>query len=197
MYSLCDCNYSSKLLHLIFEIRTHLFHHFLRDYCIELNVCLYFCIYSCLYNFWRQYVTIAEHDTLDVKEMTSPSNNFNNADDDLQLNYPWINTSLFEKLLRQDYSNNEVIAVEKVSLAPALKKGENFLSQMIRAKVDYKVNNVENRMSFVIKAEILNAPESLRQNELFSREIAVFKYVIPLAEELLQRIGDDTKFSAK
>lgn len=69
--------------------------------------------------------------------MTSP-NNFNNADNDLQLNYPWINTSLFEKLIRRDYTNNEVIVVETFSLAPALKKGENFLSQMIRAKVDYK-----------------------------------------------------------
>lgn len=128
--------------------------------------------------------------------MTSPSN-FNNADNDLQLNYPWINTSLFEKLIRRDYTNNEVIVVETFSLAPALKKGENFLSQMIRAKVDYKVNSVANQISFVIKAQLMNAPESLRQNELFSREIAVFEYVIPLAEELLKGIGDDTKFSAK
>lgn len=128
--------------------------------------------------------------------MTSPSN-FNNADNDLQLNYPWINTSLFEKLIRRDYTNNEVIVVETFSLAPALKKGENFLSQMIRAKVDYKINSVANQINFVIKAQIMNELESFQQNELFSREIAVFEYVIPFAEELLKGIGDDTKFSAK
>lgn len=43
----------------------------------------------------------------------------------------------------------------------------------------------------------MNELESLQQNELFSREIAVFEYVIPFAEELLKGIGDDTKFSAK
>lgn len=127
--------------------------------------------------------------------MTSPSHNTN--DNDLQLNYPWINISLFEKLLQQDATNNEIIVVEKFSLAPALKKGENYLSQMIRATVDYKRNNVANQINFVIKAQLMNAPESLRQNELFLREIAVFKYVIPLAEELLKGIGDDTRFSAK
>lgn len=128
--------------------------------------------------------------------MTSPTS-INNVGNDLQLNYPWINISLFENLLRKDYKNNEIIVVEQFSLEPAIKKGENFLSQLMRAKVDYNINNVRNQMSFVIKAQLVNAPESLRQNELFSREIAVFEYVIPLAEGLLRRIGDNTKFSAK
>lgn len=129
--------------------------------------------------------------------MTSPTD-LNNTGNDLQLNYPWIDKSLFEKLIRKDYKNNETIIVEQFSLEPALNKGENFLSQMIRARVDYKIDNsVKNQMSFVIKAQLVNAPESIRQNELFSKEIAVFENIIPLAEELLRRIGDKTKFSAK
>lgn len=129
--------------------------------------------------------------------MTSTSD-FNNADNDLQVNYPWINKIWFEKLIRQDYKNNEIVKVEKYSLVPALKKGENYLSQMIRAKVDYKINNnAAKHINFVIKAQLINAPESMRQNELFSREIAVFECVIPRAEQLLKRIGDNTKFSAK
>lgn len=129
--------------------------------------------------------------------MTS-SSNLNNIDNDFEVKYPWINRSLFEKLIRQDYSSNDDITVEKYSLAPALKKGENYLSQMIRATVDYKLNeSVANKMNFVIKAQILDAPESMRQNEIFSREISAFKYVIPRAEELLKGIGDQTKFSAK
>lgn len=116
---------------------------------------------------------------------------------DLHLNYPWINTSLFEKCIQKDHKNDDVIIIDSFTLAPALKKGENYLSQMMRAKVDYKINNVANQINFIIKAQLLNAPESLRLNELFSREIAVFQYVIPRAEELLKGIGDDTKFSAK
>ncbi|XP_037032313.1 uncharacterized protein LOC119071531 [Bradysia coprophila] len=114
-----------------------------------------------------------------------------------EVNYPWINSSLFEKLLRKDYNSDDVIEVEKYSLEPALKNGENFLSQMIRARVDYRVNGSLNKINFVIKAQLLDEAQSIHQNELFSREIAVFKYVIPYAVELLRRIGDDTKISAK
>lgn len=121
---------------------------------------------------------------------SSSSNNF-------EVNYPWICSSLFEKLLRQDYNSDDVIEVEKYVLEPALKRGENFLSHMIRAKVDYKVNDSSTRINFVIKAQLLDESQSAHQNELFSREIAIFEYVIPRAEELLRRIGDNTKFSAK
>lgn len=129
--------------------------------------------------------------------MTSSCNS-NNIVNDFEVKYPWINGLLFEKLIRQDYSSNDDIVVEKYSLVPALKKGENYLSQMIRATVDYKVNeSVANKMNFVIKAQLLDAPENMRQNEIFSREITAFKYVIPRAEELLKGIDDHTKFSAK
>lgn len=124
--------------------------------------------------------------------MTSSSlNNF-------EVNYPWINPSLFEKLLRQDHSSDDVIEVVKYSLQPALKEGENFSSQVIRAKVDYTVDGNSNKQTnFVIKAQLLDASQTEHQNELFAREIAVFKYVIPYAEELLRGIGDNTKFSAR
>ncbi|KAG4070598.1 hypothetical protein HA402_013518 [Bradysia odoriphaga] len=114
-----------------------------------------------------------------------------------EVNYPWINSSLFEKLLQKDYNSDDVIEVENYLLEPALKQGENFLSQMIRARVEYRANGSSNKINFVIKAQLLDGAQSVHQNELFSREIAVFKYVIPLAEELLRRIDDDTKFSAK
>ncbi|KAJ6649181.1 hypothetical protein Bhyg_04415, partial [Pseudolycoriella hygida] len=111
--------------------------------------------------------------------MALPNNSANSCNDDndiqLQLNYPWITK-------------------KRYSLKPALKKGENYLSQMIRAIVDYKVNNEDNQINFVIKAQISKAAY---ENDLFLREISVFKYVIPLAEELLKRVGDDTKFSAR
>lgn len=126
-----------------------------------------------------------------LHKMISPNNN------DFHINYPWINKSLFEKLIRKQHENDE-ITVEHFSLAPALMKGENYASQMIRAEVKYVIDkNVMEKINFVIKAQIINAPECFGQNDLFSREIAVFQNVIPRAEALLKKIGDDTKFSAK
>lgn len=50
-------------------------------------------------------------------------------------------------------------------------QGGNYSSQMIRPHVDYKINNnVANQTNFVIKAQLMNARDSMRQDEKYFRE---------------------------
>lgn len=109
---------------------------------------------------------------------------------------PWINKLLLKQLIEQDHSNKNVV-VETYSLESAVSPGENSASEVIRAKVVYSMETVAKReLNFVIKIR-KSCDESFKQNELFLREIAVYRNILPRAEELLRSINDETKLSPK
>lgn len=110
---------------------------------------------------------------------------------------PWLNKFLFEELIRRDNPNENVI-VETYSLMPAIPRGENCASEVIRAKVIYSTEKTSKKnINFVIKIQKSGVEESFKQNELFLREIAVYRDILPRAEELLRSINDETRLSAK
>lgn len=128
--------------------------------------------------------------------MDSEANNF------LEL-YPWIKTDLFESILRADEANQSV-EVKSFSIKAALGKGENFGSQMLRAEVQYILNEsvaqVEKHRSLIIKTVILTSPEVaivFAELGLFRMEITAYQLIIPKVQKLLLSIGDEAKFSAK
>lgn len=119
---------------------------------------------------------------------------------DFQALYPWISNAFFERILRRDQQDDSII-ISGYTVKAAIGKGENYASQMLRCKVEYKKLS-ENKLqafSFVIKASLVNAEMAAIANELgvFRKEIFTFQQVIPAVEKLLRSIGDYSQLSAK
>lgn len=111
---------------------------------------------------------------------------------------PWINKFLFQEIIRRDKLNENII-VKDYSIELAVPKGNNCAGEVMRAKVYYSSNDLDlkEQINFVIKVQKSDVVESFKQNELFTREIAVFRDVIPRVEQLLRDINDETKISPR
>lgn len=120
---------------------------------------------------------------------------------DLSQYYPWLNNAFFEQILGNE-NPTENISVESVHIKPALNHGENYASQMIRATVQYFINeNFDDvqEIRFVIKALVINEAMAriTKEFKMFDREVIVYQHIMPEVEKLLESIGDDTKLSPK
>lgn len=130
---------------------------------------------------------------IDVKDCVNPSSKYKQYIED---KCPWINNTLFKELIEQDHLNKSVF-VETYSLEPAVPSGENSGSEVIRAKVIYSIEIVSKReINFLIKIR-KSCDESFKENEMFLREIAVYRNILPKVEELLKSINDETKIAPK
>lgn len=113
---------------------------------------------------------------------------------------PWISKCLFEKLLRMDFPNDDIV-IHNYLLKAALGKGENYMSQMIRATVEYSTNGSSKEINFILKTAIsgegLDDKMVTERRELFSKEIAVYNEVLPIVDKLLQEIGIKTKLHGR
>lgn len=118
----------------------------------------------------------------------------------LQCVYPWIDGSLFEKMLHIDYPTGDIV-VKNYLLKAALGKGENYCSQMIRAKVNYTINGANYETNFIIKAapstEDLDEKMATEIKELFNKEIIVYNEVLSKVHDLLKAIGDKSKLHGR
>lgn len=121
--------------------------------------------------------------------------------DQFATSYPWISNAFFERILRREH-NDDTIVVKDYTLKAALGKGENYASQMIRARVNYssvKDPSVDS-ISLIVKAAITNNAEMAALTSelgLFRKEIIAFQQIIPEVEKLLRSIGDYSRLSAK
>lgn len=116
---------------------------------------------------------------------------------DFLIIYPWITKDFFKNIL-QKFKNNNSINVEHFSLKPALAKGENYGSQMIRANITYYFNNnnlKHENTSLLIKTELPQNEKIENELNLLLKEITVYKTFLPTMHELLREINDDTNFS--
>lgn len=117
--------------------------------------------------------------------------------------YPWINNDLFENILKKEYPTYKV-TVENFHLKPAIKLGENFLSQMIRANVfytkQYQMKSTEKcNINFIIKAQLMNnmLKDVVGELGIFEKEIIIYEHILPAVNKLLNKIGDNTKLAPK
>lgn len=115
--------------------------------------------------------------------------------------YPWISNEFFTRILRKNQSDATLI-VHEYQLEAALAKGENFGSQILRAKILYcKSDGDESqRISLIIKAAIANNPQMDAFNAemgWFEREIVIYQQIIPEVNKLLLSIGDVSQMTPK
>lgn len=115
-----------------------------------------------------------------------------------QVNYPWLKTELFTRIIQKVYPEN-VIQVQKYAVKAALAKGENFSSQMLRVTVTYTADECAScEIRFILKVAVsdLKIRAILDEMHLFQKEIVNFEYILPEVYKLLESLGDNTKLSA-
>lgn len=127
----------------------------------------------------------------------------------LLADYPWINIDFLKDVLRNNLSNLSTINVCDFTIKPALKPGENYGSQIIRAHVNYSFSDdVESStsipcddllkmhtVSLIIKASL--GAKLVRSVNVFEKEIFMFKEIIPKVENVLKDAGIITNISAR
>lgn len=120
--------------------------------------------------------------------------------EEIELKYPWINNQLFERLLQKENPNEQIEITNYTIEMGSSSIGMNFGSDIIRAKIDYFINEKNAReIRLIIKAELANPMDKtlLYDDDCFNREAHVYKYILPEVERILLEIGDHTKLSAK
>lgn len=104
--------------------------------------------------------------------------------DNFLTEYSWINTELFDSILKKEIQKFKLM---KFNLESVTQAGENYSSQLIRAKVFYCLFDTDTTSdlltkSFVIKASL--GQKLVRSRDVFAKEIFVFTVIIPKVERL-------------
>uniref|UniRef100_A0A336KL31 CSON009900 protein n=1 Tax=Culicoides sonorensis TaxID=179676 RepID=A0A336KL31_CULSO len=103
----------------------------------------------------------------------------------------------FENVLRKQHCDQS-ITVTNITLEAALGKGENYASDIIRAKIQFKAG-LENTRSaqYIVKAGMADTSmqDMLEEYDVFHREIVVYDKILPVVESLLLSIKDKTKLA--
>lgn len=121
---------------------------------------------------------------------------------DLAKHYQWCNADFFHEIISKEYPD-ETISIENVNLKPALKFGENYASQMVRAIIQYRFGNAANdqlqEIRFVIKALLINEKmaELTKEYKIFDKEIIMYEHILPVVEKLLTEVGDHSKLAPR
>lgn len=127
--------------------------------------------------------------------------------DTLLLEYPWISPDLFETALKHTLLKDQSIVVRDFRVELALKPGENYGSQILRAHIKYVCSNdgetsersLENdrsnfkTVSVIIKASL--GSRVTRSVNVFEKEIFMFENVIPRLEKLLKDAEIETRMA--
>ncbi|XP_058448689.1 uncharacterized protein LOC131428662 [Malaya genurostris] len=112
----------------------------------------------------------------------------------------WINDALLEHVLKAEQGSNrknQNLQIVEFSVSPATKKGDNYASEMLRATVEYMRDNKREKCTLILK--VIPSGDIQRvvmeKNNIFPREIAVYKDILPGIHQLLRTIGDSTSIS--
>lgn len=116
----------------------------------------------------------------------------------MAINGDWITGEFLEQLLTaEDGSGGLEVKVVKYSVGAATKKGDNYASEMYRAEIEYEVDGDQRNCTRILK--VIPSGDIQRkvmeQNNIFPREIAVYRDILPRISELLKSIGDEVQIS--
>lgn len=115
--------------------------------------------------------------------------------ENLKTTYPWINENLLTRALHQDFPKSSV-SINSFELTLIPPPSINFKLKLIRAVVEFEVDNVERKTSFVIKTtEKQTIPTS--EMTTIEQEIVNYQRIIPAVIKILQTIGEDEHFALR
>ncbi|XP_055923412.1 uncharacterized protein LOC129953900 [Eupeodes corollae] len=114
-----------------------------------------------------------------------------------QLHTKWLTRDYFTEKLRI-HLKDPSLEVVSLSSCPAVGKGQNFGSIMTRVFVQYKTNgDLEPRTkSYIVKSSFEGddfANEVMKPYNIYTREMDIYREIIPKLNALLEEIGDMDK----
>lgn len=97
--------------------------------------------------------------------------------------YSWINFNLFKQILNKKFT---VKNIERIDIQPALLNGENFSSFLLRAIVEYTLDdsNEMHKRHFIIKTSL--GSQLVRSRDVFAKEISIYDNIVPRIQNILQ-----------
>jgi hypothetical protein len=114
----------------------------------------------------------------------------------------WLNKEIFTKVVQNDLKFDD-FKILSISTIPATKPGDNYLSILLRTKVEIELSNGEmKKLSYVVKCFLSSVFDEDRQKlvrelEVFSKEKKMYAKFLPAFEKLYNDIGIDIKFGPK
>lgn len=108
----------------------------------------------------------------------------------------WINNELFEEIFAKNYNSDKILDVISDATGG---KGENYASQMFKAKIIYESEGTEKTKNVMVKSMSTDetANQMLVAMNVFPKEKEIYENVIPKLEELLKEIGEEIQFGPK
>lgn len=108
----------------------------------------------------------------------------------------WLNKEFFEEIFAKNYKSEKILGV----IADATGgNGENYASQMFKARINYEVDGTEETKHVMVKSMSRDetSNQMLLAMNVFPKEKEIYANIIPKLEELLKEIGEDIKFGPK
>lgn len=121
---------------------------------------------------------------------------------DPSINCPrWLTKDFVRKILVDNFENDSDIIVHDLFVQPAVGKGENFASCMLRVRVDYTLRSGRaKQVKLIVKTQLQGGSTnnaSIEEINSFGLEIHAYEDVVSKVHELLRSIGDDTQLTAR
>lgn len=104
--------------------------------------------------------------------------------------YPWLTNDFILKSIRNSQTKSG-ISINSYEFDKIGGKGENFASNMIGIMVNYSIDGHSYKKNFILKATLntKTMQEVTERYQFFTKEITVYKYIMPQVENLLKSAG--------
>lgn len=100
----------------------------------------------------------------------------------------FITREYIQLILAKNFEGQSGISLVDYTIESGTKKGENFASQILRARVKYSLESAaDEEISFVIKSKSDSSPELaelLAEFDVFARECFVYREILAKCSEL-------------
>lgn len=111
----------------------------------------------------------------------------------------WLTIEFLQNILREHHKNAG-LSVRAFEVKPAVGKGENYGSVLLRVRVQHTTNNGKTDTPLIIKMKLMDdfqAAAVIEEMNSFSIESDAYLVLLPKVYELLKSIGDETILAPK
>lgn len=111
----------------------------------------------------------------------------------------WLTVDFLETILRELHQTKSVI-VSDFDVQPAVGKGENYGSVLLRVRVKHALNGRNTETALIAKVKLtadFQAAAVIEEMNSFSIESDAYLVILPQVHALLRSIGDETVLAPK
>lgn len=109
----------------------------------------------------------------------------------------WCNDQLFYDCLKPEHINCKKLSTKIISVRRAVPPGENYLSIIYRIKVDVNDECGSKIQNFIIKQVLETAADTLKDDDIFTKEALVYNDILPKFVKHYNDIGEKIEFGPK